>query len=70
MQGKESITLCVGDVLLLFWSFNIRTVYIPFQLATHQEVFIHPSSSLFDRRLRPQYVLYSELVHTNKCYIR
>lgn len=39
-------------------------------LATHQEVFIHPSSSLFDRRPRPQYVLYSELVHTNKCYIR
>lgn len=41
-----------------------------YTLAAHQEVFIHPSSSLFDHRPRPQYVLYSELVHTNKCYIR
>ncbi|XP_070532623.1 ATP-dependent RNA helicase DHX33-like [Ptychodera flava] len=37
-------------------------------LDRRQSVYIHPSSCLF--QCKPAYVLYSELVHTSKCYMR
>lgn len=37
-------------------------------LSTGQTVHIHPSSCLFRRK--PAYVIYNELIHTSKCYIR
>jgi len=40
-----------------------------YQTVTHrQPVTIHPTSSLFGSK--PQYVVYNELVHTSKCYMR
>jgi ATP-dependent RNA helicase DHX33 len=39
-------------------------------LSTRQEVFIHPSSCLFHVRPHPPCVMYSQLVHTSKCYMR
>jgi len=40
-----------------------------YQTISHREtVAIHPSSSLF--MSKPSYVVYNELVHTSKCYIR
>lgn len=40
-----------------------------YQTVTHrQPVSIHPTSSLFGSK--PQYVVYNELVHTSKCYMR
>ena len=45
-------------------------VYCIVQISTRQEVYIHPSSCLFHARPQPQYVVYSELVHTSKCYMR
>lgn len=40
-----------------------------YQTVTHrQQVAIHPTSSLFGSK--PQYVVYNELVHTAKCYMR
>lgn len=35
---------------------------------THQPVAIHPSSVLF--HCKPACVVYTELLHTNKCYMR
>jgi hypothetical protein len=40
------------------------------QVSTRQDVYIHPSSCLFHARPQPRYVVYSELVHTSKCYMR
>ena len=40
------------------------------QLSTKQEVYIHPSSCLFHARPPPQCVMYTQLVHTTKCYMR
>ena len=40
------------------------------QLSTRQHVYIHPSSCLFHIKPQPQCVVYSELVHTTKCYMR
>lgn len=37
-------------------------------LANGQTVYIHPSSCLF--RSKPAYVIYNELIHTSKCYMR
>ncbi|XP_043909977.1 ATP-dependent RNA helicase DHX33 [Protopterus annectens] len=37
-------------------------------LDTHQPVAIHPSSVLF--HCKPAYVIYNELLHTSKCYMR
>lgn len=37
-------------------------------LGSGQKVHIHPSSCLF--QCKPAYVVYNELVHTSKCYIR
>ncbi|XP_060704239.1 ATP-dependent RNA helicase DHX33-like [Hemiscyllium ocellatum] len=37
-------------------------------LDTRQPVAIHPSSVLFN--CKPSYILYNELLHTSKCYIR
>ncbi|XP_068697399.1 ATP-dependent RNA helicase DHX33-like [Montipora foliosa] len=40
-----------------------------YQTVTHrQPVSIHPTSSLFGSK--PQFVVYNELVHTSKCYMR
>lgn len=40
-----------------------------YQTVSHrQPVAIHPTSSLFG--LKPQFVVYNELVHTSKCYMR
>ncbi|XP_053203712.1 ATP-dependent RNA helicase DHX33-like [Panonychus citri] len=35
---------------------------------SEEKVYIHPSSCLFN--LKPEYVIYSELVQTSKCYMR
>lgn len=40
------------------------------QLATRQEVSIHPSSCLFQLKPRPPCLAYSRLLHTSKCYMR
>lgn len=40
------------------------------QLKTRQQVAIHPSSCLFHVKPHPALLLYSELVHTSKCYMR
>ncbi|RWS03824.1 putative ATP-dependent RNA helicase DHX33-like protein, partial [Dinothrombium tinctorium] len=37
-------------------------------LATKQEVSIHPSSCLFNSK--PEYVIYTDLIQTSKCYMR
>ncbi|XP_019852052.1 PREDICTED: putative ATP-dependent RNA helicase DHX33 [Amphimedon queenslandica] len=37
---------------------------------SRQEVFIHPSSCLFSVTPPPPFVMYTELVHTTKCYMR
>jgi ATP-dependent RNA helicase DHX33 len=39
-------------------------------IITHQEVYIHPSSCIFQLRPHPLYVMYTELIHTTKCYMR
>lgn len=37
-------------------------------LDTHQTVAIHPSSVLF--QAKPAYVVFNELLHTSRCYMR
>lgn len=37
-------------------------------LDTHQPVAIHPSSVLF--QAKPAYVVFNELLHTSRCYMR
>lgn len=37
-------------------------------LDTHQPVAIHPSSILF--QAKPAYVVFNELLHTSRCYMR
>lgn len=37
-------------------------------LDTHQTVSIHPSSVLF--QAKPAYVVFNELLHTTRCYMR
>jgi len=39
-------------------------------MRTRQQVYIHPSSCLFHVKPHPELVVYSELVHTTKCYMR
>lgn len=37
-------------------------------LDSHQPVCVHPSSVLF--QAKPAYVLFNELLHTSRCYMR
>ena len=40
------------------------------QVSSRQLVHIHPSSCLFHHRPHPAYLMFSELIHTSKCYMR
>ncbi|XP_001624631.2 ATP-dependent RNA helicase DHX33 [Nematostella vectensis] len=67
--GKDSATLrqclCRG----LFMNSAELQLDGTYQTLNHREtVAIHPSSSLF--MSKPAYVVYNELVHTSKCYMR
>ena len=42
----------------------------PLQVSSHQLVYIHPSSCLFHHHPPPACLMFSELVHTSKCYMR
>ena len=40
------------------------------QVSSRQLVHIHPSSCLFHHHPHPAYLMFSELIHTSKCYMR
>ena len=49
---------------------QLKSNFFSWQLGTRQAVYIHPSSSLFHTRPHPHCLMYSQLVHTTKCYMR
>lgn len=66
---KSYIMVKNGQICIYLHFFLIKiNVFMDFQLSTRQNVSIHPSSFLSGTT--PQCVLFSEVVHTNKCYIR
>ncbi|XP_065885250.1 ATP-dependent RNA helicase DHX33-like isoform X2 [Dysidea avara] len=68
-QDSDAIRLCLLHGFFMNVAEHVQDGHYR-TLSTRQEVYIHPSSCLFPCRPHPHLVLYSDLVHTSKCYMR
>ena len=67
--GKDTANIRRCLAMGLFMNSAERQLGGTYQTVAHrQTVAIHPTSSLLGAK--PQYVVYNELVHTSKCYMR